>query len=230
MTLLIRDVPQTERPRERFVREGAKALSNQEIVAILLRTGTKHSSALHVASALLSKFVTLAMFSEAPLEEIQKVPGIGMAKAIELSAAIELGRRIQRETKLVRPVISSPEDAAELVSEDMRGLQQEHFVALYLNTKNHVIKQKTLFIGSLNASIVHPREVFKEALQSSSASVICLHNHPSGDPSPSQEDISVTKRLQQAGAILGIELLDHIIVGDGCFISLKERGFLATIS
>ena len=152
-----------------------------------------------------------------------------MAKAIELSAAIELGRRIQRN-QLVRPVISSPEDAAELVSEDMRGLQQEHFVALYLNTKNHVIKQKTLFIGSLNASIVHPREVFKEALQSSSASVICLHNHPSGDPSPSPEDISVTKRLRQAGAILGIELLDHIIVGDGCFISLKERGFFATIS
>ncbi|SHL43422.1 DNA replication and repair protein RadC [Shouchella rhizosphaerae] len=230
MTLLIRDVPQTERPRERFIREGAKALSNQEIVAILLRTGTKQSSALHVASTLLSQFPTLAMFSEAPLEEIQKVPGIGMAKAIELSAAIELGRRIQRETKLVRPVISSPEDAAELVSEDMRGLQQEHFVALYLNTKNHVIKQKTLFIGSLNASIVHPREVFKEALQSSSASVICLHNHPSGDPSPSPEDISVTKRLRQAGAILGIELLDHIIVGDGCFISLKERGFFATIS
>lgn len=111
--------------------------------------------------------------------------------------------------------------------DDVRTLQQEHFVALYLNTKNHVIKQKTLFIGSLNASIVHPREVFKEALRTSSAALICLHNHPSGDPAPSPEDISVTKRLNEAGKILGITLLDHIITGDDCFVSLKERGFLS---
>lgn len=113
-----------------------------------------------------------------------------------------------------------------MVADDLKGLQQEHFVALYLNTKNHVIKQKTVFIGSLNASIVHPREVFKEALRTSSAAVICLHNHPSGDPSPSTEDINVTKRLDEAGKILGITLLDHIVVGENCFISLKERGFL----
>ncbi len=226
VTVFIRDVPQTERPRERFAREGAKALSNQEIIALLLRSGTKEFSALHVASDLLMRFSTLAQLSEASIEEIQTIRGIGFAKAIELAAAIELGKRIQRENRVERAVITSPEDAVQLLMDDVRNLQQEHFVALYLNTKNHVIKQKTLFIGSLNASIVHPREVFKEALRTSSAALICLHNHPSGDPAPSPEDISVTKRLNEAGKILGITLLDHIITGDDCFVSLKERGFL----
>ncbi len=226
LTLFIRDVPQRERPRERFLREGPKALSNQELLALLLRTGTKQYSALHVASELLAGYTTLTHLSEASLEEVQHIPGIGVAKAIELMAAIEFGRRLQREQRGDKTIITSPEDAVEVVADDLKGLQQEHFVALYLNTKNHVIKQKTVFIGSLNASIVHPREVFKEALRTSSAAVICLHNHPSGDPSPSTEDINVTKRLDEAGKILGITLLDHIVVGENCFISLKERGFL----
>ncbi|MFB4210779.1 DNA repair protein RadC [Shouchella sp. JSM 1781072] len=228
MSIIIRDVPLQERPRERFLREGAKALSNQEILAIMLRTGTKHYSALHVASTLLSTYKTLTALSEASLEEMKLVKGIGETKAIELSAAIELGKRILREGKGEKRVVSSPDDAVQLVVDDLVGIHQEHFVVLYLNTKNYVIKQKTVFIGSLNASIVHPREVFKEALRTSSAAVICLHNHPSGDPSPSPEDISVTKRLYEAGKILGITLLDHIIIGDEAnFISLKERGFIS---
>ncbi|WDF04101.1 RadC family protein [Shouchella hunanensis] len=228
MSIIIRDVPLQERPRERFLREGAKALSNQEILAIMLRSGTKQYSALQVAAQLLSTYKTLTALSESSLEEMRLIKGIGVTKAIELAAAMELGKRINREGKGQKRVIASPDDAVQIVADDLIGIHQEHFVVLYLNTKNYVIKQKTVFIGSLNASIVHPREVFKEALRTSSAAVICLHNHPSGDPSPSPEDISVTKRLNEAGRILGISLLDHIIIGDEThYVSLKERGFIS---
>ncbi|WP_144559311.1 RadC family protein [Shouchella miscanthi] len=228
MSIIIRDVPLQERPRERFLREGAKALSNQEILAIMLRSGTKQYSALQVAAQLLSTYKTLTALSESSLEEMRLIKGIGVTKAIELAAAMELGKRINREGKGQKRVIASPDDAVQIVADDLIGIHQEHFVVLYLNTKNYVIKQKTVFIGSLNASIVHPREVFKEALRTSSAAVICLHNHPSGDPSPSPEDINVTKRLNEAGRILGISLLDHIIIGDEThYVSLKERGFIS---
>ncbi|GAF22467.1 LOW QUALITY PROTEIN: DNA repair protein RadC [Bacillus sp. JCM 19047] len=228
MSIIIRDVPLQERPRERFLREGAKALSNQEILAIMLRSGTKQYSALQVAAQLLSTYKTLTALSESSLEEMRLIKGIGVTKAIELAAAMELGKRINREGKGQKRVIASPDDAVQIVADDLIGIHQEHFVVLYLNTKIYVIKQKTVFIGSLNASIVHPREVFKEALRTSSAAVICLHNHPSGDPSPSPEDINVTKRLNEAGRILGISLLDHIIIGDEThYVSLKERGFIS---
>ncbi|MBM0067231.1 RadC family protein [Alkalicoccobacillus gibsonii] len=224
MTLLIRDVPVTERPRERLLQVGASVLTNQEIIAILLRTGSKKDSVIDLAGKVLSTFDGLDLLKEATIEELCSIDGIGLAKAVELSAAMELGRRIHTLQTKERYVIRSPEDVSSLVMEDMRFLKQEHFVCLYLNTKNQVIFRHTVFIGSLNASIVHPREVFKEALRRSSASIICLHNHPSGDPSPSREDIDVTKRLYEAGRVLGIELLDHIIIGDRTFISLKEQG------
>ncbi|WYP25394.1 DNA repair protein RadC [Alkalihalobacillus sp. FSL W8-0930] len=224
MTLLIRDVPVTERPRERLLQLGASVLTNQEIIAILLRTGSKKDSVIDLAGKVLSNFDGLDLLKEATIEELCSIDGIGLAKAVELSAAMELGRRIHTLQTKDRYVIRSPEDVSSLVMEDMRFLKQEHFVCLYLNTKNQVIFRHTVFIGSLNASIVHPREVFKEALRRSSASIICLHNHPSGDPSPSREDIDVTKRLYEAGRVLGIELLDHIIIGDRTFISLKEQG------
>lgn len=224
MSLLIRDVPVTERPRERLLQAGASVLTNQEIIAILLRTGSKKDSVIDLAGKVLSNFDGLDLLKEATIEELCTIDGIGLAKAVELSAAMELGRRIHTLQTKERYVIRSPEDVSSLVMEDMRFLKQEHFVCLYLNTKNQVIYRHTVFIGSLNASIVHPREVFKEALRRSSASIICLHNHPSGDPSPSREDIDVTKRLYEAGRVLGIELLDHIIIGDRTFISLKEQG------
>ncbi|MCM2675167.1 RadC family protein [Alkalicoccobacillus plakortidis] len=224
MSLLIRDVPVTERPRERLLQNGAAVLTNQEIIAILLRTGTKKESVIELAGKVLAHFDGLPLLKEATIEELCEIDGIGMAKAVELSAAMELGRRIHNMQTGERYAIRSPEDVSNLVMEDMRFLKQEHFVCLYLNTKNQVIFRHTVFIGSLNASIVHPREVFKEALRRSSASIICLHNHPSGDPTPSREDIDVTKRLYEAGRVLGIELLDHIIIGDRTFISLKEQG------
>ncbi|MFZ4450555.1 RadC family protein [Salibacterium aidingense] len=220
----IKDVPFSERPREKMVKIGAEQLSNQELLAILLRTGTKNESVLQLSQRVLYDFDGLLMLKEATMEELQKIKGIGLAKALELRAALELGRRIYTFQENEKYVIRSPEDVSRYVMDDMRFLTQEHFVILCLNTKNQVIHRQTLFIGSLNSSIVHPRELFKEALRRSAASVICLHNHPSGDPAPSQEDIDVTKRLMEGGKILGIEVLDHIIIGDRKFTSLKEKG------
>jgi DNA repair protein RadC len=166
------------------------------------------------------------MLKDATIEELTSMKGIGKTKAIQIMAAIELGRRMGRLRYDDRYIIRSPEDGAKYVMEDMRFLSQEHFVCLYLNTKNQVLHRQTIFIGSLNASIVHPREVYKEAFRRSAASIICIHNHPSGDPSPSKEDIEVTKRLSECGKIIGIELLDHLIIGDGKYVSLKEKGYV----
>ncbi|QQK82004.1 DNA repair protein RadC [Salicibibacter cibi] len=213
-------------PRERLVQEGADHLSNQELLAILLRTGTTSETVLQLAYRLLSEFEGIMMLKEASLEELQAIKGIGQVKAIELLAALELGKRIHTTHQGERYAIKTPEDVTDYVMEEMRFLTQEHFVAIYLNTKNQVLHKKTLFIGSLNASIVHPREVFKEALRRSAASIVCLHNHPSGDPSPSKEDREVTKRLVECGKVLGVEVLDHIIIGDQRYTSLREHGII----
>ncbi|WP_143415122.1 DNA repair protein RadC [Geobacillus sp. E263] len=226
MTFMIRDVPKDARPRERLLSSGPESLADHELLAILLRTGTKEESVLQLAHRLLKHFEGLRLLKDATIEEITSIKGIGTTKAVQILAAIELGRRISRLSYNGRYVIRSPEDGAKYVMEDMRFLSQEHFVAIYLNTKNQVIHRKTIFIGSLNASIVHPREVFKEAIKRSAASIICVHNHPSGDPTPSREDIDVTKRLAECGRIIGIELLDHLIIGDQKFVSLKEKGYM----
>ncbi|KAB2338714.1 JAB domain-containing protein [Cytobacillus depressus] len=225
-SLMIKDFPQDERPRERFIQSGPQSLSTHELVAILLRTGTKEESVLQLANRLLTQFEGLRLLKDASLDEITSIKGIGTAKAIQLLAAVEIGRRISNLTYDDRYAIKSPEDGAKYVMNDMRFLSQEHFVCLYLNTKNQVIHKQTIFIGSLNASIVHPREVFKEAFRRSAASIICAHNHPSGDPAPSREDIEVTKRLVECGKIIGIEVLDHLIIGENKYVSLKEKGYL----
>ncbi|MCM3692257.1 RadC family protein [Neobacillus niacini] len=225
-SLMIRDFPQDERPRERFIQNGPESLSNHELIAILLRTGTKDESVLQLSNRLLTNFEGLRLLKAATLEEMTEIKGIGQAKAIQILAAVEIGRRIANLNYTDRYVIRSPEDGANYVMNDMRFLSQEHFVCLYLNTKNQVLHKQTIFIGSLNASIVHPREVFREALKRSAASIICLHNHPSGDPAPSREDIEVTKRLVECGKMLGIDVLDHLIIGENKFVSLKEKGYL----
>lgn len=224
--IMIRDVPQDERPRERLLKEGAQTLSNQELIAIILRTGTVNESVLQVSQRLLRQFEGLKLLKDASVEELTKIKGIGKAKAVQLMASIELGKRFGRLNMDETYTIHSPEDGANYVMEDMRFLQQEHFVSLYLDTKNKVIHKQTVFVGSLNASIVHPREVFKEGLRRSAASIICFHNHPSGDPTPSREDIEVTKRLVEAGKIIGIDVLDHIVIGDRSYVSLKEKGYV----
>lgn len=225
-TLMIRDFPQDERPRERFMKHGPQSLSNHELIAILLHTGTKEESVLQLSNRLLTQFEGLRNLKSATLEEITAIKGVGNAKAIQILAAVELGRRVANLSTEERYVIRSPEDGAKYMMNDMRFLAQEHFICLFLNTKNQVIHKQTIFIGSLNASIVHPREIFREAVRRSAASIICLHNHPSGDPAPSREDIDVTKRLAECGKIIGVDLLDHLIIGDNKFVSLKEKGYL----
>ncbi|CAG9611568.1 hypothetical protein BACCIP111899_00740 [Bacillus rhizoplanae] len=222
----IRDVVKEDQPRERLLLEGASSLSNTELLAILLRTGSKEESVLTLANRILHHFDGLRMLKDATIEEMTSIHGVGMAKASQLIAAFELGRRMVRLEYQNRYNIRNPEDCARYMMEEMRFLQQEHFVCLYLNTKNQVMHRQTVFIGSLNASIVHPREVFKEAFRRAAASIICLHNHPSGDPAPSREDIEVTKRLVECGKIIGIEILDHIIIGDHKFVSLKDKGHI----
>ena len=225
-SLMIRDFPVDERPRERLINNGPESLSNQELLAILLRTGTKSESVIQLANRLLTQFGGLMWLKDAAHEEMTNLKGIGQAKAVQISAAVELGRRISNLTYDDRYIIRSPEDGANYVMNDMRFLMQEHFVCLYLNTKNQVIHRQTIFIGSLNASIVHPREVFKEAFRRSAASIICFHNHPSGDPTPSREDIEVTKRLVECGKMIGIEILDHMVIGDKKYVSMKEKGYM----
>lgn len=222
---MIRDVNRADRPRERLLRQGAMSLSNQELLAILLRTGTKEESVLALANRVLSTFERLHHLKHATIEEMIAIKGIGEVKAIQILAAIELGRRLSQKQNDDKFTVRSPQDAAAYLMPDMTSLSQEHFVALFLNVKNQIMHKKTIFIGSLNASIVHPREIFCEAVKRSAASIICAHNHPSGIPTPSPEDIEVTKRIQEAGFIIGIELLDHIIIGDHQFISLKEKGY-----
>ncbi|HZG87052.1 RadC family protein [Paenibacillus sp.] len=223
-TLLLREVPAEERPRERMLRIGASALSNAELLAILLRTGTKRESAVTLAHRLLREAGGLRGLADRSVEQLCEQRGVGSAKALQLLAALELGKRVARADLEASPAIRSPQDVAALVREDLRYLQQEHFVVLFLNTKNRVVGRETLSVGSLNATIVHPREVYRAAIKRSAASIICVHNHPSGDPTPSPEDIQLTHRLSEAGHIIGIELLDHVIIGDRSYVSLKERG------
>lgn len=225
LTLKIKDVHEADRPRERFLRQGASSLSNQELIAILLRTGTKEESVLLLANRILMKFEKLHALKDATIEEITSIKGIGEAKAIQLLAAVELAKRLARKEYDTRFSIRSPEDAAKLLIPEMSSLNQEHFVVLFLNTKNQVMHKQTIFIGSLNASIVHPREIYREAVKRSAACIICAHNHPSGVVTPSAEDIDVTNRLVEAGLIMGIELVDHLIIGDHTYLSMKEKGY-----
>lgn len=225
-TYMLRDIPNEERPRERMLQYGAGALSQAELLAILLRTGTRQESAIHMAQRILVESGGIRGILDLSLDELTKMKGIGPAKAVQIKAGIELGQRLARTRLPEAQTIRSPHDAADLLMEQLRYLHKEHFVCLFLNTKNHIIAQETLSIGSLNASIVHPREVFRAAIKCSSASVVCAHNHPSGDPTPSPEDIRMTERLCRAGDIVGIDVLDHIVIGDGKFVSLKEQGLM----
>ncbi|MFC3790420.1 DNA repair protein RadC [Paenibacillus sp. GCM10012307] len=222
----MRDVPSEDRPRERMVQNGAQALSHAELLAILLRTGTRQESAVHLAARILRECGSLHNLVDMSLEELTKIKGIGTAKALQLKAGIELGRRLSRSTQEERMTVRSPKDVADHMMEQLRYLKKEHFVCLFLDTKNRVIAEETLSVGTLNASLVHPREVFRAAIKCSSASIICVHNHPSGNPAPSPEDIQMTKRLVEAGELVGIDVLDHIVIGDLQYTSLKEQGFM----
>ena len=229
---LIREMPVDERPRERLKNRGPGALTEAELVAILLRTGTQGISALQLGQSLFQQFGTLEQLAGTPLETIAKTKGVGETKAIQLKAAFELARRLAESARAALRVIASPADAAACVREVFRLLDREEFQVLLLSTKNALLKVCPVSRGSLNASVVEPREVFKDAITASAAGMILVHNHPSGDPTPSSEDIAVTRRLVKAGELLGIAVHDHIILGKrltGCdqdFVSLKELGLI----
>lgn len=222
----IKDLPLEERPRERLVQFGPEHLSNAELIAIILRTGTASRSALDLGKELLATYRDLREIAKASLAELADQNGIGQTKAVQLKAAFELGRRVLTSNPFQLPCIRKPEDAYDLLKASFQDLDREHFKVVHLNTKNQVLKVETTAIGILSSSPVHPREVFKEAVKMSSAGLILAHNHPSGDPTPSQDDLLLTKRLYEAGEILGIKIIDHLILGDNRYLSLKERGEL----
>lgn len=226
--LMMKEIPEDERPREKMLIHGAQALSNAELLAILLRTGTRQEPVVSLAQRILKQFegAGLSALAAVKPQELSKVKGVGAAKAVAVMAAIELGTRLHSQAAAERSVIRSPQDAAELMMARLRYEPREHFMALLLSTKNHIIATPVISVGSLNASIVHPRELFREAIRYSAASVILIHNHPSGDPAPSQEDIALTKKLAEAGQLLDIAVLDHVIIGDNRYVSLKEKGII----
>ena len=221
---LIKDLPFEERPREKLIQCGAGALSNSELLAILIGTGTKEMSAIMLANRVLALEKEGKSYLAGCLpEELSEIPGMGMAKSCQIIAAIELGKRIATKPRMNKVNIKSPDEVASLFIEEMRYLKKEYFKVLLLNTKNEIIMIENISVGSLNSSVVHPREVFCTAIKKSACSLIAVHNHPSGNPAPSQADIDITKRLMEAGELLGIKVLDHLIIGDGVYISLKEK-------
>ena len=221
----LKEMPEDIRPRERLLQKGATALNSSELLAILLRIGNKKETAIGMANKILHHCDGLKGLANISIEELSSFDGIGLAKSAQIKAAIELGHRIYREVSMIKPKITNPSDVADLVME-MQFLDKEHFRIISLSTKNHVIGRDEISIGNLNSSIVHPREVFKKALEKNAASIILVHNHPSGDPEPSKEDIQVTSRLVKAGEIMGIEVLDHIIIGANRYKSLKELSII----
>ncbi len=222
----IKDLPERERPRERLLAYGPSSLSNADLIAIILRTGTSKVSAIHLAENLLAKFGSLKGVATADPEEMQSVDGMGQAKAAQISAAMELGRRLASFTEDTKPIVSEPSDVVRIVMPELRDEKKEHFKALYLDVKNRILRQKTIFVGTLDGASVHPREVFREAVSLACANIIIAHNHPSGDPTPSSDDKAVTLRFVEAGKVVGIEILDHIVVGDGRWVSFKKAGLL----
>lgn len=220
----ITDLAEDDRPRERLSKLGPGALNNAELLAVLIRVGIPGENAVQVGHRLLQEFGGLPGLHRASIDEIKAQHGLGEAKAATIKAAIELGRRLAMAAPEERSKISSPADAVALVQYEMSAFEQEHLRVMLLNMKNEVLDIIELYHGSLNASMVRVGEVFKPAIRRNAASIIVVHNHPSGDPKPSKEDIAVTRSIVQAGKLLNIEVLDHLIIGQGRYVSLKERG------
>ena len=224
--LTIKELPPEERPRERLEKCGPGALSDSELLAIILRIGSKNISVTELARKLLRDYSGLKGIAAASLEELCELGGIGKAKAVQVQAAFEIGKRFSKARDKKDDRIRCSEDVKNLLWHDMRTHDKEHFVILILDTKNRVLKDKTITIGTLDSSIIHPRGVFKSAIKSNAASVIIVHNHPSGDPTPSSDDVATTKRLREAGEIVGISVLDHVIIGEKEHYSFKDHNRL----
>ncbi len=223
----IKDLPLSERPREKLISHGVEALSNAELLALIIKVGNLEETAVEVAQKILSRDNRgIAYLSDVSLEELMEVKGIGESKASQILAAIEIGKRLNRVGPQDKVKVSSPIVLVNLLMDEMRYLCKEYFKIAILDTKNQILAIENISIGTLNASIVHPRDVFKIAIKRNANSIILVHNHPSGDPNPSNEDISITNRLIDAGNLIGIKVLDHIIIGDNKYISFKEKNLV----
>ena len=222
--LMIRDLPVDLRPRERMLYAGPSALSTAELLAIILRVGNKGENVIRMAERLLSEFGGVTGLAQANFEELCATYGMGEAKATQIKAALELGRRLMVASPAERLQVRSPVDVANLLMLEMSLLEQEQLRVVLLDTKNFVIKVHTVYSGSLNSAVVRISEIFREPIRSNSASIAVVHNHPSGDPTPSPEDVRVTEMIVEAGTLLDIDVLDHLIIGRNRFVSLKERG------
>jgi DNA repair protein RadC len=224
----VHDLPVTERPRERLIKFGVESLSIPELLALILGRGTKGKSVLVTASELLQRYKSLKKLAGASINELCTIQGIGEAKATQIKAALELAKRMEDDdsVKITKTAVKCPEDILHIIKKDLKGKKKEHFILALLDTRNHLIAIRTISIGSLDTSIVHPREVFLEAVSNSAASVIFIHNHPSGNPEPSEEDIKLTRQLIEAGKLLDIDVLDHIIIGDDGYLSMKAKNLI----
>lgn len=221
-SLRVKDLPRVERPREKLMKYGAAKLSHSELLAILLRSGKKGQNVVELAGKILKRFGKEKL-PHLGFEELKNYPGIGPAKACEIVAAFELGKRLLKDKKAA--LYLTPDDVWQELK-DLRELKKEHFVVFYLDSRNQEIKREVISIGSLNVNFVHPREVFEPAVRNVAAQIILAHNHPAGNPEPSDDDFKITKRLVEAGKILGIEVIDHIIVTKSGFLSFKERNLI----
>lgn len=222
--LKVKDLPLEERPRERLIKYGANALSDHELLAIILVNGSKEDNVIELAKKLL-KGNNIKSLSRKRINYLKKNLGIGEAKACQITACFELGRRLASFKEQPSPIINGAMDIAKMFMAEMGSFKKEHFKCIFLDSRKRLIKDETIFIGTLNASLIHPREIFQAALEEGAAAVILLHNHPSGNPYPSDDDIEATKQLVKAGGILGIDVLDHIIIGSKRYFSFRERGY-----
>lgn len=225
-SIKINQWPADERPRERLITRGGSALSDAQLLAILLRTGSGDQGVMDLALSLINKFGTLSKIDNATQADLSRLKGIGTAKIAQLKAAFELGGRLMAESRDDKPFFTTSSAVYTRFAPAFKNMQKELFLCLLLDAKNRLIKEIRVSEGTLTNSLMHPREAFKEAVRESAAAVIFVHNHPSGDPAPSREDIAVTERLNKTGEVLGITMLDHIIIGDGSYVSLKEKGVL----
>lgn len=222
----VREMPCEERPREKALQQGIEHCSNKEILALILRSGVPEASSLMIADQLLQRSQGVSGLSRLTLKELTQIKGISQVRGLEILACFELARRISEEQTRDIDVVSNPEALMAWLGREIGGKQQEHFLAIYLDAKNHILEHRLLFKGTLDASIVHPREVFKEALLASACRVLVVHNHPSQDLTPSMADRIITQRLKETGELIGIELLDHLIVGTTQYFSFRAHGLL----
>lgn len=222
----IKELPLLERPVEKFINFGADKLSDAELLAIIIKTGTKDKTAVELIQELMNKYdynsKGLSFLSDVSLDEIQMINGFGKTKALQIKAIFEIAKRISKPASMNKLKITAPADVAKLLMEDLRYLKQEHLLTILLDYQNHLITVVTNTIGGLNLNIIEPREIFKEPIKKSASKLILVHNHPTGNPYPSESDIKLTKRVDECGKIFGIELIDHIVVGNGVYSSLKE--------